>query len=176
MNVKANAGREATSPSSQFRLLAERRFGPFFGVQFLGAFNDNVFKQALVILLAYQTASFTTMSSDALQNVAQALFHRSFRALLGDRRPARGQVREIAAHHHHGRARARWSWRSARRGFFTHEPRSCFWLALFLGGVQSALFGPVKYAILPQQLQGDRADRRQRAGRERHFARGADSA
>lgn len=36
--------------SSQFRLLAERRFGPFFGVQFLGAFNDNVFKQALCIL------------------------------------------------------------------------------------------------------------------------------
>jgi hypothetical protein len=60
--------------SSQFRLLAERRFGPFFGVQFLGAFNDNVFKQALVILLAYQTASFTTMSSNTLQNLAQALF------------------------------------------------------------------------------------------------------
>src|SRR5688572_29295234 len=60
--------------SSQYGLLAERRFGPFFGVQFLGAFNDNVFKQALVILLAYQTASYTTMSSDTLQNLAQALF------------------------------------------------------------------------------------------------------
>src|SRR5262245_34699105 len=59
---------------SQFALLRERRFGPFFGVQFLGAMNDNVFKQALVILLAYQTASFTVMSSDVLQNVAQALF------------------------------------------------------------------------------------------------------
>src|ERR1700704_4161542 len=59
---------------SQFALLGERRFGPFFGVQFLGALNDNVFKQALVILLAFQTASFTTMSSDTLQNVAQALF------------------------------------------------------------------------------------------------------
>ena len=59
---------------SQFTLLAERRFGPFFGVQFLGALNDNLFKQALVILLAYQTASFTTMSSDTLQNLAQALF------------------------------------------------------------------------------------------------------
>ena len=60
--------------TSQFGLLAERRFGPFFGVQFLGAFNDNVFKQALVILLAYQTASYTAMSSDTLQNLAQALF------------------------------------------------------------------------------------------------------
>ena len=62
------------SERSQFRLLAERRFGPFFGVQFMGAMNDNVFKQALVILLAFQTASFTAMSSDTLQNVAQALF------------------------------------------------------------------------------------------------------
>src|SRR3954471_10157456 len=59
---------------SQFGLLLQRRFGPFFGVQFLGALNDNVFKQALVILLAYQTASFTSLSSDALQNLAQALF------------------------------------------------------------------------------------------------------
>src|SRR3954471_11767443 len=62
------------SERSQFALLRERRFGPFFCVQFLGAFNDNVFKQALVILLAYETASFTAMSSDALQNLAQALF------------------------------------------------------------------------------------------------------
>src|SRR5262245_36814396 len=59
---------------SQFRLLAERRFGPFFGVQFLGAFNDNVFKQWLVILLAYQTAHFTALPNDVLQNLAQALF------------------------------------------------------------------------------------------------------
>src|SRR3954464_6271116 len=64
----------AMAEKSQFTLLAQRRFGPFFGVQFLGAMNDNVFKQALVILLAYQTASFTTISSDVLQNVAQALF------------------------------------------------------------------------------------------------------
>src|SRR4026208_1651230 len=66
--------RSHLSGRSQFRLLAERRFAPFFGVQFLGAMNDNVFKQALVILLAYQTASFTTLSSDVLQNVAQPLF------------------------------------------------------------------------------------------------------
>lgn len=36
------------SEGSQFSLLGERRFGPFFAVQFLGAFHDNVFKQALV--------------------------------------------------------------------------------------------------------------------------------
>src|SRR4030095_6125698 len=61
-------------PSNQFQLLRGRRFAAIFGVQFLRALNDNVFKQALVILLAYQTATFTTLSSDLLQNVAQALF------------------------------------------------------------------------------------------------------
>ena len=44
------------SADSQFRLLAERRFLPFFGTQALGAFNDNVYKNALVILAAYHAA------------------------------------------------------------------------------------------------------------------------
>src|SRR3954447_22771223 len=66
--------KKTVTDTSQFVLLRERRFTPFFGVQFLGALNDNVFKQGLVVLLAYQTASFTTMSSDMLQNLAQALF------------------------------------------------------------------------------------------------------
>ena len=36
---------------NQFRLLLERRFGPFFLAQLFGAFNDNVYKNALVILV-----------------------------------------------------------------------------------------------------------------------------
>jgi hypothetical protein len=40
--------------NSQFQLLRERRFAPFFLTQFLGAFNDNVYKNALVTLLAFQ--------------------------------------------------------------------------------------------------------------------------
>ena len=52
------------SQSNQFDLLKQRRFGPFFGVQFLGAFNDNVYKNALVILLTFQAASVSTMSPD----------------------------------------------------------------------------------------------------------------
>jgi 1-acyl-sn-glycerol-3-phosphate acyltransferase len=136
---------------SQFRLLTEPRFGPFFGVQFLGAMNDNVFKQALVILLAYQTVSFTSMSSDTLQNLAQALFILPFFLFSA----SAGQLAD--------------KYEKSRlititvtlelcvmllgaAGFFLHN----VWLlltSLFLGGVQSALFGPVKYAILPQQLQ-----------------------
>ena len=38
---------------SQSRLLRQRRFAPFFGAQFLGAFNDNLYKNALVITIAF---------------------------------------------------------------------------------------------------------------------------
>ncbi len=136
--------------SSQFRLLAERRFGPFFGVQFLGAFNDNVFKQALVILLAYQTARFTTMSSDTLQNLAQALFILPFflfsatAGQIADKYEKSTLITitvaiELAV------------MGLGAVGLFLQN-LTLLLAALFLGGVQSALFGPVKYAILPQHL------------------------
>jgi 1-acyl-sn-glycerol-3-phosphate acyltransferase len=136
--------------SSQFRLLAERRFGPFFGVQFLGAFNDNVFKQALVILLAYQTASFTTMSSDTLQNLAQALFILPFflfsatAGQIADKFEKSTLITITVGIELAVMALGAW-------GLFAQD-LALLLAALFLGGVQSALFGPVKYAILPQHL------------------------
>jgi hypothetical protein len=135
----------------QFGLLAEGRFGPFFGVQFLGAMNDNVFKQALVILLAYQTASYTSMSSDTLQNVAQALFILPFFLFSA----TAGQLAD--------------KFEKSRLITLTVALELVIMLlgaaglllkslpvllaALFLGGVQSTMFGPVKYAILPQHLK-----------------------
>ena len=136
---------------SQFRLLAERRFGPFFGVQFLGAMNDNVFKQALVILLAYQTASFTSMSSDTLQNLAQALFilpYFVFSATAGQLADKYEKSRLITL----TVALELGVMALGAAGFFMHN-LTLLLVALFLGGTQSALFGPVKYAILPQQLR-----------------------
>lgn len=139
------------SEPSQFRLLAKRRFGPFFGVQFLGAFNDNVFKQALVILLAFETASFTSMSSDALQNLAQALFILPFLLFSA----TAGQIADkfekstlitITV------ALELVIMMLGAAGFFM-KSLPVLLTALFLGGVQSTLFGPVKYAILPQQLK-----------------------
>jgi 1-acyl-sn-glycerol-3-phosphate acyltransferase len=139
------------SASSQFQLLRERRFAPFFGVQFLGALNDNVFKQALVILLAYQTASFTTMSTDVLQNVAQALFVLPFflfSATAGQLADKYEKSRLISITV--GIELAVMTLGAV--GFFTRSIELLL-AALFLGGVQSALFGPVKYAILPQHLK-----------------------
>src|SRR5678810_536457 len=60
--------------SNQFRLLAQRRFLPFFGAQALGAFNDNVYKNVLVILATYHAASYTSMPPQLLTNVAAGLF------------------------------------------------------------------------------------------------------
>ena len=136
---------------SQFRLLLERRFAPFFGVQFLGALNDNVFKQGLVILLAYQTASFTTLQSDVLQNLAQALFILPFFLFSA----SAGQLAD--------------KYEKSRLISITVVIEFCVMVfgaiglflrslelllaALFLSGTQSALFGPVKYAILPQHLR-----------------------
>ena len=139
------------SEPGQFRLLLERRFAPFFGVQFLGAMNDNVFKQALVILLAYQTASFTTMSSDVLQNLVQALFILPFflfSATAGQLADKYEKSRLISV----TVAIELAVMMLGAAGFFLHDLKLLL-AALFLGGVQSALFGPVKYAILPQQLR-----------------------
>ncbi len=139
------------SDRSQFRLLGERRFGPFFGVQFLGALNDNGFKQALVILLAYETTSFTSLSSDTLQNLAQVLFVLPFFLFSA----TAGQIAD--------------KFEKSRLitvtvaieiavmglgcvGLLTKH-LALLLTALFLGGVQAALFGPVKYAILPQHLR-----------------------
>ena len=137
--------------SNQFGLLKERRFAPFFGVQFLGALNDNVFKQALVILLTYSTARYTTMSTDILQNLAQALFVLPFflfSATAGQLADKYEKSRLISI----TVAIELACMALGAAGFFLHSLPLLF-AALFLGGVQSALFGPVKYAILPQHLK-----------------------
>src|SRR5947208_303605 len=59
---------------SQFQLLRERRFAPFFWTQFLGAGNDNIYKNALVIFVAFQAATLTALSANDLVNIAAAVF------------------------------------------------------------------------------------------------------
>ncbi|MBC7984543.1 MAG: MFS transporter, partial [Candidatus Obscuribacterales bacterium] len=59
---------------SQWQLLTERRFAPFFAAQALAAFNDNLFKNVLVILATYQTAAYTSIAPELLTNIAAGLF------------------------------------------------------------------------------------------------------
>src|SRR5262245_22793295 len=58
----------------QFRLLVARRFAPLFWAQFLGAFNDNLLKNALSFLVVFRAMSLGGLSPDALVSVCAGLF------------------------------------------------------------------------------------------------------
>jgi hypothetical protein len=135
---------------SQFRLLGERRFGPFFATQLLGAFNDNVFKNALVILIAFQAAGLAGLAPDVTVNLAGGVFILPFflfsatAGQLADKYDKARIMRlvklaEIAI------------MGLAAVGFVRGDIATLF-AALFLMGVHSTVFGPVKFAILPQTL------------------------
>jgi len=139
--------------SSQFGLLSTRRFAPFFGTQFLGAFNDNLFKNALIVLLTFQAASWTTLTPEVLTNLAAGIFILPFflfsatAGQLADKYDKAKLARlvkllEIVI------------MGVAWLGFSMHS-LDILLAALFLLGLHSTLFGPVKYAILPQQLRED---------------------
>ncbi|MDR0441166.1 MAG: MFS transporter, partial [Candidatus Accumulibacter sp.] len=139
--------------SSQFSLLTSRRFGPFFGTQFLGAFNDNLFKNALVVLLTFQTAQWTSLKPELLTNLAAGIFILPFflfsatAGQLADKydkaRLARlVKLLEIAI------------MLIAGCGFWLRS-LTLLLFSLLLLGLHSTLFGPVKYAILPQHLRNE---------------------
>ncbi len=139
------------SQSNQFSLLRERRFAPFFATQFLGAFNDNVFRNGLVILITFQGTQIAGMNASELANVAGALFilpYFLFSATAGQLADKYEKSRlfraikllEVAL--------------MLLAGFsFVAEQYELLLVVLFLMGCQSTLFGPVKYAYLPQQLE-----------------------
>jgi 1-acyl-sn-glycerol-3-phosphate acyltransferase len=138
---------------SQFQLLRERRFAPFFWTQFLGAGNDNIYKNALVIFVAFQAATLTALSSNDLVNVAAAVFIAPFMLFsatagqIADKFEKSRLIRfiklfEIAI------------MIVGAIGFYRRDLVILF-AALGLMGVHSTLFGPVKYAILPQHLRKD---------------------
>ena len=137
--------------SGLFPLLRQRRFAPFFLTQFLGAFNDNLFKNALVVLLTFRTAQWTTLKPELLANLAAGLFILPFFLFSA----SAGQL----ADKYDKAVLTRWVkvlemliMGIAAIGFLLHS-LALLLAALFLLGLHSTLFGPIKYAILPQHLQ-----------------------
>ena len=136
---------------SQFSLLTERRFGPFFWTQFLGAFNDNVFKTALLVVLTYDALAWTTVSPALLNNLIPGLFilpYVVFSATAGQiaDKVEKGRLARIV------KVLEIVIMGVAAIGWLTHT----LWLlvAAIAGmGVHSTLFGPMKYAYLPQHLK-----------------------
>jgi 1-acyl-sn-glycerol-3-phosphate acyltransferase len=138
---------------NQFALLRQRRFLPFFLTQGLGAFNDNVFKNALVVLIAYLSVELSDRDRNAFTNLAAALFILPFflfSATAGQlaekydkSRVAQGvKLMEIAI------------MAVAAAGFLTHNV-TLLLAMVFMMGLHSTLFGPLKYSILPQVLRPD---------------------
>ena len=137
-------------PHSQFSLLKTRRFAPFFVTQFLGAFNDNLFKNALVVLLTFHAASWTALAPEILTNLAAGIFILPFflfsatAGQLADKFDKARLARLV-------KLLEMLIMLIAAFGFFMHS-LAVLLGALFLLGLHSTLFGPVKYAILPQHL------------------------
>ena len=139
------------SQGSQFRLLAQRRFLPFFGAQALGAFNDNVYKNVLVIVATYQAASYTQLDPELLTNMAGGLFilpyvlFSGIAGQLADRFDKALVLKVVKAAEIVIMA-------IAALGFVAHSIEVLLG-ALFLMGVHSTFFAPAKYGMLPEVLQ-----------------------
>jgi 1-acyl-sn-glycerol-3-phosphate acyltransferase len=138
------------SHDNQYALLEQRRFLPFFVTQFLGAFNDNVYKNALVILVAFHAASLSTLSAPTLSNLAQAIFILPFFLFSA----TAGQIADKLE-----KSRLmRWVKLAeiaimaiGAAGLYLRN-LTLLMTALFLMGLHSTVFGPVKYSYLPQHL------------------------
>ncbi|WP_425906586.1 acyl-[ACP]--phospholipid O-acyltransferase [Nitrobacter sp. TKz-YC02] len=129
-------------------LMSSRRFAPLFWAQFCAALNDNVLKNGLVIILLYGAA--TTQGGGTLVTIAGAVFIFPFFVLSGlGGELADKYVKSVVAR----RLKFVEIFAAvfAAVGFFLHSIPFLF-LALFMFGTVAALFGPVKYAILPDQL------------------------
>ena len=140
-----------SAPDNQFGLLSQRRFLPLFITQFLGAFNDNVFKNALIILIAFQAAEQMGVNSNTLINLSAGLFILPFflfSASAGQFADKFEKARLIRF----TKLLEILIMACAFIGFYSHNVPLLMAL-LFLMGTQSTLFGPLKYGILPQHLK-----------------------
>lgn len=139
--------------AGQFELLSQKRFLPFFVTQFFGAFNDNVFKNALIILIAFQGAQFVETSADLLINISAALFILPFflfSATAGqwiDKYEKSKSIRAIKL--------LEIIIMSVAAYAFIQGYIVLLIALLFLMGTQSTFFGPAKYSYIPQHLKDD---------------------
>jgi acyl-[acyl-carrier-protein]-phospholipid O-acyltransferase/long-chain-fatty-acid--[acyl-carrier-protein] ligase len=134
-------------------LLRTKRFLPLFVTQFLGAFNDNLLKNALVMLITYRLAVETGGNAQILVTLAAGIFILPFFLLsatagqIADKFD-RSVVTRIIKLSEIGIMIL------AIAGFYTYSINLLL-VSLFCMGVHSAFFGPIKYALLPQHLHED---------------------
>lgn len=141
------------SAKNQFPLLTTSRFLPLFLTQFLGAFNDNFFKSALMMFITFRLADESGSDPRVMVNVAAGAFVLPFFFFaapagdLADRCDRAFLMRQV-------KLAEIFIMVGAAVGFYLGN----IWLliaVLFLMGAQSAFFSPAKYSILPQHLAQD---------------------
>ena len=138
------------SQESQFHLLGRKNFLPFFGTQFMGAFNDNIYKNSLMLMVAFAGASALPVNADTMVNLAAGLFILPFflfsgsAGQLADKYEKSSIIRIIKLVEIVIMAVAAFA--------IISQNFTAMLALLFLMGTQSAFFGPVKYALLPQAL------------------------
>ena len=138
------------SSKSQFALLRERRFAPLFWVQFLGAANDNIFKFAFTLLATYAAAKWGNVDPHFAGFLIAALFIAPFMLFSA----TSGQLAD--------KLEKSWFIRRVKdaeivvmvigAAGLALQSAPLVYVAMFLLGLQSTVFGPVKYSYLPQHL------------------------
>jgi MFS family permease len=135
------------------KLLGQRRFGPLFATQFCGAFNDNLYKNAFILMVAFEGQAFAGIAPELLINAIAALFILPFLLF------------SVTA----GECADKWDKARLIRfiklfeiglmgvgavALLTHQV-GWILLVVFLLGCHSTFFGPLKFALLPQHLPGE---------------------
>lgn len=139
--------------SNQPNLLGDRRYWPLFWTQFFGAFNDNFFKNALVILITFKSYSIGVLKSEQMVALCGAVFILPFflfSALAGqlaDKFPKHRIVKSV-------KVAEIIIMLIGAVGFMT-ENLTLLLITLFLMGLHSTIFGPVKYSALPEILKDE---------------------
>jgi acyl-[acyl-carrier-protein]-phospholipid O-acyltransferase/long-chain-fatty-acid--[acyl-carrier-protein] ligase len=148
----STSGRRSDVAVPQLRLLGTRRLLPLFIAQFLGAVNDNLFKNALIILIAYQDTS-NAKATEILVTLAGAIFILPYFLFSA----TAGQIADKFEKQRLVQIVKLWEigvMLVAALGFALDS--ILFQMAVLFGlGVQAAYFGPVKYAIIPELLAED---------------------
>lgn len=143
--------KEQHENQGQFSLLGKRRFGPFFLTQLFGAFNDNFFKNAIILFIAYKAGSSMSAHADMAINFAAGLLILPFflfSALAGqiaDKLEKSRLIQIIKLAEIILMLMAAFA--------LYYENFVLLLMLLFLMGTQSTFFGPVKYSIIPQHLK-----------------------
>ncbi|MBO9664366.1 MFS transporter [Dokdonella sp.] len=138
------------SGSNQFDLLRKRRFAPFFATQALGAFNDNAFRQAMIVLIGFHLG-LSVEKAGTYAMIAPAIFILPFflfsasAGQIAEKFEKTRLIRYIKLFEIGAMLLAVYA-------FHAHQVWLLF-VVLFLMGLHSTAFGPIKYAILPQALE-----------------------